>query len=91
LVIPLYKSDGTVDTTVVTAANSLCEQRRAIQLVDALPTWDDTADVTSAFTTGFDQALGTNSKNAALVFPRNPTRSRKIRWKHSLRAVRWPE
>jgi len=70
LVIPPYKSDGTLDTTIVTAANTMCERRRAVQLVDALPTWDEVGDVTTAFAGGFATALGTDSKNAALLFPR---------------------
>ena len=70
LVIPPYKVDGTVDKGVVTSANTMCERRRAVQLVDGLPTWDETSDVTGAFATGFDSVLGTASKNAALFFPR---------------------
>lgn len=70
LVIPPYKADNTVDTSVVTAADRYCQKRRAIQIVDALPTWDEVSDVTTDFATGFDSQLGTNSRNAALFFPR---------------------
>ena len=68
--IPPYKVDGTVDPSVVTAANTLCVRRRAVQLVDPLPTWDEAGDVTGAFATGLDSVLGTSSANAALFFPR---------------------
>ncbi len=70
LVIPPYKNDDTVDTGVVTAAAAYCQKRRAMLLVDPLPTWDDVSKVTTAFAGGFDTALGTNSLNAALFFPR---------------------
>ena len=70
LVIPPYKVDGTVDPSVVTAANTLCVRRRAVQIVDPLPTWDEAGDVTGAFATGLDSVLGTSSANAALFFPR---------------------
>jgi uncharacterized protein len=82
LVIPPYKTDGTVDTGVVTAANLVCERRRALQLVDALPTWDETSDVVSAFGTGFSSVLGTNTKNSAVFFPRlrqpNPLKDNQV-------------
>ena len=82
LVIPPYKSDGTVDIGVVTAADTYCQRRRAMQIVDSLPTWNDVGDVTGAFATGFDTALGTNSKNAALFFPRlrqpNPLKDNQV-------------
>jgi hypothetical protein len=79
LVIPPYKTgtDGTlegsgsaVDSGVLTAAAVYCEQRRAILLVDPLPSWD--ADTALNFASGFDfnSTFGTNSKNAALYFPR---------------------
>jgi Bacteriophage tail sheath protein len=72
LVIPPYKSDETVDTAVVTQAATYCEQRRAMLLVDPLPltSWASPDDVVGDFATGFDSVLGTNSKNAALFFPR---------------------
>lgn len=82
LVIPPYKTDGTVDTAVVTAADTYCQKRRAMQIVDALPTWTTVSAVTTAFAGGFDTALGTNSKNAALFFPRlrqpNPLRDNQV-------------
>lgn len=82
LVIPPYKADGTVDTGVVTAADTYCQKRRAMQIVDGLPTWNDVGDVTTAFATGFDAVLGTNGKNAALFFPRlrqpNPLKDNQV-------------
>jgi len=82
LVIPPYKVDGTVDTTVVSAADRYCQRRRAMQIIDSLPTWDEARDVTAAFTTGFDSVLGTNSRNAALFFPRvkqpNPLKDNQV-------------
>lgn len=84
LVIPPYKTDDTVDTGVVTSAAIYCEKRRAMLLVDPLPgtTWGDAGTVKNAFTTGFDTVLGTNSKNAALFFPRllqpNPLKDNQV-------------
>lgn len=83
LVIPPYKTDDTVDTSVVTSAAAYCETRRAMLLVDPLPTWDAASDVTDAFATpGLASALGTNSKNAALFFPRlrqpNPLKDNQV-------------
>ena len=72
LVIPPYKTDGTVDPSVVTAAAVYCEKRRAMYVLDGLPTWDDVGDVTTSFNSagGFAADLGTVSRNAALFFPR---------------------
>ncbi len=86
LVIPPYKTDDTVDSTVVTAAARYCEQRRAMLLVDPLPTtsWDEPSDITTVFgsAAGISGTLGTNSKNAALYFPRllqpNPLKDNQI-------------
>ncbi len=82
LVIPPYKNDGTVDAGVVTSANLLCERHRALQIVDGLPTWNEVSDVVTDFATGFSGVLGTNSKNAALFFPRlkqpNPLKDNQV-------------
>jgi phage tail sheath protein FI len=73
-----------VDTTVVTQAGAYCEQRRAMLLVDPLPTtsWAAPDDVVAGFATGFDSVLGTNTKNAALFFPRvlepNPLKDNQV-------------
>jgi hypothetical protein len=70
LVIPPYKTDGSVDTGVITSAAAFCEERRAMLLLDSLPGWNDIQTITTAFTAGFDSALGTVSRNAAVFFPR---------------------
>ncbi len=70
LVIPPYNLDGSVDLDLVTAANSLCERRRAFHVIDAPPTWLGAEDVAVAFATGFPVTGGTNSANAAVFFPR---------------------
>ncbi len=82
LVVPPYTSGDAVDTTVVTAAATYCAKRRAMLLVDPLLTWSDADAVVTDFGTGFDSALGTNSKNAALFFPRllqpNPLKDNQV-------------
>jgi hypothetical protein len=82
LVVPPHRADGTVGTGVVKAAAEYCEDRRAVLLVDAPPTWDETSDVEGDFATGFDTVLGTASRNAALYFPRlrqpNPLKSGQV-------------
>ncbi len=82
LVIPPYNDDGTVDTEVVTSAAQYCERRRALLVLDGLPDWDDVGDVETAAGSGFDAAIGTVSKNAALFFPRlrqrNPLRDNQV-------------
>ena len=70
LVIPPYKSDATVDTGVVTSAAQYCERRRAMLVLDGLPTWTKVSDVEGAAGSGLSAAIGTVSKNAALFFPR---------------------
>jgi phage tail sheath protein FI len=71
-----------VETSVVTAADTYCQKRRAVQIVDPLPSWDQTSKVVAAASTGFDSVLGTNGRNAALYFPRlkqpNPLKDNQI-------------
>jgi phage tail sheath protein FI len=69
LCIPPYLSDDNVDTTVVTAAATYCEKRRAFLLVDPLSTWDEKDDAKGNGTTTGVAGVGTSSKNAALFFP----------------------
>lgn len=69
LVIPPYTAGGGVGKGVVTAANTLCERRRAVQLVDPLPAWTS-VDAVAAAGNDLAGALGTASANAALFFPR---------------------
>jgi phage tail sheath protein FI len=67
LCIPPYKNDD-VDPALVGKAAKLCEDRRAMLLVDPPSAWDDKDDPKHP-TTGL-ASVGTNSKNAALFFPR---------------------
>jgi phage tail sheath protein FI len=66
LCIPPYKVDGNVDSGVMTAAATYCEEKRAFLIVDPLAAWDDKSDPK----VDFASVLGTNSRNAALFFPR---------------------
>lgn len=73
LCIPPYLTDGNVDQALVAEAAAYCERRRAMLLVDPPTTWTDKDAAKSGLV-----AIGTNSKNAALFFPRlrqpNPLR-----------------
>jgi phage tail sheath protein FI len=85
LCIPPYLASRDVDTSVVSAAAEYCEKRRAILLVDPISTWASPADAigdpTATPPTGVS-GVGTNSKNAALFFPRlrkpNPLRDNQL-------------
>jgi phage tail sheath protein FI len=57
--------DGDVDLGLVAEAAVFCEQRRAMLLVDARSDWNSVEKVIANVGTA-----GTNSKNAALFFPR---------------------
>jgi phage tail sheath protein FI len=77
LCIPPYLDDGNIDyDQVVAAAAAYCEKRRAILLLDP-PTGWNSKDKAKDANTGVS-AIGTNSKNAAVFFPRlrqpNPLR-----------------
>ena len=65
LCIPPYKTDGNVDSSLVTDAAAYCEKRRALLLVDPISSWADKAAAIAGVST-----VGTTSKNAALFFPR---------------------
>jgi phage tail sheath protein FI len=65
LCIPPYSPSGDVDAALVGDAASYCELRRAMLLVDPPSTWN-TKDLAKAGVA----TVGTNSKNAALFFPR---------------------
>jgi len=81
LCIPPYTLGGDLNTTVIAAAATYCEARRAMLLVDPLSTW---TNKTQAKTAGaaISTAIGTTSKNAALFFPRisevNPLRNNQV-------------
>jgi phage tail sheath protein FI len=66
LCIPPYKDDGDIDyATVMPAAAALCERRRAFLIVDPSSSWHSKKDAKDHVGN-----VGTNSKNAALFFPR---------------------
>ena len=66
LCIPPYLQNGNVDNaTLIGTAAAYCEKRRAILLVDPLAEWNDKDAAKAGVST-----IGTNSKNAALFFPR---------------------
>jgi uncharacterized protein len=65
LCIPPYLGTGDIDPSLVAEAAAYCERRRAMLLVDPPSTWND-KDAAK----GGVIDVGTNSKNAALFFPR---------------------
>lgn len=65
LCIPPYLESGDVDASLIAEAAAYCERRRAMLLVDPPKGWDDKDDAKSGV-----ENIGTNSKNAALFFPR---------------------
>lgn len=66
LCLPPYLASGDVDAALVTAAGVYCEKRRAMLLVDPPSAWSSK----ELAKTGIGAGVGTNSKNAALMFPR---------------------
>jgi phage tail sheath protein FI len=74
---PFSAATPTVDPALVSSAAAYCEKRRAMFLVDPPATWTTTAQAKSGV-----GLVGTNSKNAALYFPRlrkpNPLRDNMI-------------
>ncbi|MEO1633902.1 MAG: phage tail sheath subtilisin-like domain-containing protein [Cyanobacteria bacterium J06631_9] len=64
LCIPPYKGDD-VDSDLMTKSAVYCEKRRAMLLVDAPSSWTKVADARDGV-----GDVGTNSKNAAVFFPR---------------------
>jgi phage tail sheath protein FI len=68
LSVPPYLAAGTVDVGLVTAAAAYCERRRAMFLVDPRD-WTTKTAARSAMENPATN-IGTNSKNAALFFPR---------------------
>jgi uncharacterized protein len=79
LSIPPYLATGDVDDQLVSTAAAYCETRRAMLLVDPLSSWTDKDKVKGDVNQG---KLATNSKNAALFFPRlkqpNPLHNNQI-------------
>jgi phage tail sheath protein FI len=73
LCIPPYHSPVDtldVDVNLVSAAAAYCEKRRAMLIVDAPKNWTTKATAKSKFTDQTQDNVGTNSRNAALYFPR---------------------
>jgi len=66
LCIPPYTVGGDAEADLIGQAAAYCEKRRAMLLVDPPAAWADASKVTEAAVS----AVGTNSKNAALFFPR---------------------
>jgi phage tail sheath protein FI len=71
LCIPPYAGDqqDSVDVSVIAAAASYCEDKRAMLLVDPPTTWDSVDKAVEGINDA-DNQLGGKSKNAALFFPR---------------------
>ncbi len=65
LCLPPYLSSNDIDATLITAAATYCERRRAMLIIDAPAGWN-TKDKAKQ---GVGN-VGTTSKNAALFFPR---------------------
>lgn len=66
LCIPPDTRDGTLDTAVYAKAIDLCVKRRAMFILDPLPTWTDSSKVKTS-----DIPISGNlARNAALYFPR---------------------
>lgn len=78
LCIPPYKQEGDVDNgSLVGAAAAFCEAQRAMYLIDPPTSWMDKDAAKGGVAT-----IGTNSKNAAVFFPRffqlNPLRENQM-------------
>lgn len=70
LCIPPYSFDGgEVEADLIADAATYCESRRAMLIVDPPATWTDKATIVSD-KNNLASIIGTNSKNAALFFPR---------------------
>ena len=73
LCIPPYKAaDQTldVDVNLISTAATYCEERRAMLIVDSPKDWKDKSAAKEKFSDPGADHVGTNSKNAALFFPR---------------------
>lgn len=70
LCVPPYSFAQDVEVSTWAAVASYCEQRRAMFIVDAPESWNDKDAAKGNGTTTGIAALGTNSKNGAVFFPR---------------------
>jgi phage tail sheath protein FI len=82
LCIPPFSFDEDVTAEVIGDAAQYCEKRRAMLLIDAPANWNSVAAaIGDGLSTGI-AGLGTNSKNAAVFFPRliqpNPTHDQQL-------------
>lgn len=81
LCIPPYTASDDVDVSLISAATSYCEARRAFLLIDAPTGWVDKATAKTGFSASPDQ-VGARSANAAIFFPRlrqaNPLRDNQL-------------
>ncbi|NJS11328.1 MAG: phage tail sheath family protein [Microcoleus sp. CSU_2_2] len=66
LCIPPHVIDGDIETGLITAAASYCDEHRAMLLIDPPSDWNDKEDAKIGIAAG----VGTTSKNAAIFFPR---------------------
>jgi phage tail sheath protein FI len=66
---PYYFEGGEVDADLIADAAAYCEGRRAMLLVDPPKTWTDKARIVTD-KDNLAAIIGTNSRNAALFFPR---------------------
>jgi phage tail sheath protein FI len=78
LCIPPYRDDSDIDAAILGAVAAYCERRRALLLVDPPTGWGSKDAARGDGSTTGVAVLGTNSKNAAVFFPRlrkpNPLR-----------------
>ena len=65
LCIPPYEQGGDIDDTLIGAAATYCEKKRAMLIVDPPRAWNTVAKAIAGLPN-----IGTVSKNAALFFPR---------------------
>lgn len=65
LCIPPYNENGDVDANVIAQAAAYCEDKRAFYVIDPPATWTDKAKALAGI-----KDFATNSKNAAIFFPR---------------------
>jgi uncharacterized protein len=70
LCIPPYSDTGDVETGLISDAAAYCEKRRAMLILDSPSTWIDKSIARDQFTDPNTDYVGTNSRNAALYFPR---------------------
>jgi phage tail sheath protein FI len=82
LCIPPYTPGEDVDGSLLAAAATYCEERRAMLIIDPKSNWVSKQAAKESFTATADDYPGIRSKNAALFFPRlrepNPLRDNQV-------------